>query len=105
VGDARPTRFGSLLRKTSMDELPQFWNVLLGEMSVVGPRPERPMFIQEFRQSIPRYHQRHMVKAGITGWAQANGWRGDTDLEPRIAHDLYIIALTVLRVFRDPNAR
>ncbi len=115
-GDSRATGFGSLLRKTSMDELPQFWNVLRGEMSVVGPRPERPVFIHEFRQSIPRYHQRHMVKAGITGWAQVNGWRGDTDLEPRIAHDLYyienwslgfdirIILLTILRVFRDPHA-
>ena len=115
-GDARPTRLGALLRRTSLDELPQFFNVLKGEMSVVGPRPERPVFIDEFRQEIPRYHQRHMVRAGITGWAQVNGWRGNTDLAPRIAHDLHyienwslafdlkIIALTVLRMFDDPNA-
>ncbi len=115
-GDARPTRLGALLRKTSMDELPQFYNVLIGEMSVVGPRPERPVFIEKFRHEIPRYHQRHMVKAGVTGWAQVNGWRGDTDLEPRIAHDLYyiqnwsmlfdlkIILLTVPRMLRDPHA-
>jgi Undecaprenyl-phosphate glucose phosphotransferase len=115
-GDARPTRFGSFLRRSSLDELPQFWNVLKGEMSVVGPRPERPMFIERFRAEIPRYHQRHMVRAGITGWAQVNGWRGDTELAPRIAHDLYyiehwtllfdlkIIALTVLKVFNDPHA-
>ena len=114
--DARPTRLGSLLRRTSMDEFPQFWNVLKGEMSVVGPRPERPVFIDTFRKEIPRYHQRHMVRAGITGWAQVNGWRGDTDLGPRIAHDLYyienwsllfdikIIALTALRVLNDPHA-
>jgi len=115
-GDARPTRLGALLRRTSLDELPQFFNVLKGEMSVVGPRPERPVFIEEFRQEIPRYHQRHMVRAGITGWAQVNGWRGNTELAPRIAHDLYyienwslaldlkIIAMTVLRMFDDPNA-
>jgi exopolysaccharide biosynthesis polyprenyl glycosylphosphotransferase len=115
-GDARPTRLGALMRRMSLDELPQFWNVFKGEMSVVGPRPERPVFIEKFRQDIPRYHQRHMVRAGITGWAQVNGWRGDTELAPRIAHDLYyienwslaldlkIIAMTVLRVFHDPNA-
>ena len=85
------TRIGAFMRKTSLDELPQFINVLKGDMSIVGPRPERPMFVNQFREEIPRYMQKHMVKAGITGWAQVNGWRGDTDLQRRIDHDLYYI--------------
>ena len=89
--DPRRTRIGRLLRHTSLDELPQLWNVLKGEMSLVGPRPERPVFIEEFRQSIPRYMLRHRVKAGMTGWAQVHGWRGNTSLEQRIEHDLYYI--------------
>ena len=89
--DSRRTRLGTILRKTSMDELPQFINVLLGHMSVVGPRPERPVFIQKFRHEIPSYMLRHRAKAGITGWAQVNGWRGDTDLGKRIECDLYYI--------------
>lgn len=89
--DPRRTRFGAFLRKTSLDELPQFFNVLKGDMSIVGPRPERPVFIEEFRKSIPRYMLRHKMKAGITGWAQVNGWRGDTDLKKRIEYDLYYI--------------
>ncbi len=90
-GEDRATPIGKLLRRTSLDELPQFINVLKGDMSVVGPRPERPVFIEDFREHIPRYMQRHKMKAGITGWAQVNGWRGNTSLEKRIQHDLYYI--------------
>lgn len=89
--DPRRTRLGIFLRRTSLDELPQLWNVLKGEMSLVGPRPERPVFIEGFRQSIPRYMLRHRVKAGMTGWAQVHGWRGNTSLEQRLEHDLYYI--------------
>jgi Undecaprenyl-phosphate glucose phosphotransferase len=90
-GEQRATRIGGFLRKTSLDELPQFWNVLCGDMSIVGPRPERPVFVEQFKGEIPSYMRKHMVKAGITGWAQVNGWRGDTDLQKRIEHDLYYI--------------
>lgn len=89
--DPRRTAFGSFLRKTSLDELPQFFNVLMGDMSLVGPRPERPVFVEQFRGQIPYYMLRHKVKAGITGWAQVNGWRGNTSLERRIECDLYYI--------------
>lgn len=90
-GEVRATPFGHFLRSTSLDELPQLFNVLLGEMSIVGPRPERPVFVEQFKNEIPGYMQKHRVKAGITGWAQVNGWRGDTDLNKRIEHDLYYI--------------
>jgi len=89
--DARRTRFGAFLRKTSIDELPQLFNVLKGEMSMVGPRPERPMFIKEFNEKIPQYAYRMKMKAGMTGWAQIHGWRGNTSLERRLEHDLYYI--------------
>ena len=89
--DSRTTRLGAFLRKTSLDELPQFINVLLGDMSLVGPRPERPVFINKFTKTIPNYNARHSVKAGITGWAQVNGWRGNTSLRKRIQFDLYYI--------------
>ncbi len=89
--DPRRTRLGSFLRKTSLDELPQLINVLKGDMSLVGPRPERPVFIQKFTKTIPSYMARHRVKAGITGWAQVNGWRGNTSLRKRIQYDLYYI--------------
>tara|TARA_R110000764_G_scaffold18904_1_gene50325 strand:+ start:162 stop:1595 length:1434 start_codon:yes stop_codon:yes gene_type:complete len=85
------TKFGMFIRKTSLDELPQFLNVLKGDMSIVGPRPERTVFVEQFKHEIPRYMQKHMVKAGITGWAQINGWRGDTDLEKRVEFDLEYI--------------
>ncbi|ODS32219.1 MAG: capsular polysaccharide synthesis protein [Candidatus Scalindua rubra] len=89
--DSRKTLIGTFLRKTSLDELPQFFNVLKGDMSIVGPRPERQFFIQQFRNKIPKYMLRHKMKAGITGWAQINGWRGNTSLEKRIEYDLYYI--------------
>jgi exopolysaccharide biosynthesis polyprenyl glycosylphosphotransferase len=89
--DPRETRIGSFLRRTSLDELPQLWNVLSGDMSLVGPRPERPVFIEQFRREVPGYMLRHKVKAGLTGWAQVHRWRGDTSLHERIEHDLYYI--------------
>lgn len=114
--DERRTRLGTFLRRTSLDELPQFWNVLRGDMSVVGPRPERPHFVHKFLQEIDLYNTRHYLKVGITGWAQVNGLRGDTSIKERIEYDLYymrnwsfafdlhIILLTLLRGFSDANA-
>jgi Undecaprenyl-phosphate glucose phosphotransferase len=90
-GDGRRTRIGRFLRKTSMDELPQLFNVLRGEMTLVGPRPERPVFVEEFKKKVPKYMLRHKMKAGMTGWAQINGWRGNTSIQKRIEHDLYYI--------------
>ena len=107
--DPRCTAMGKWLRRLDLDELPQLWNVLRGDMSIVGPRPERPYFVEQFKHRIPQYMLRHKVKSGITGWAQVNGWRGNTSLEKRIEYDLYyienwsvaldikIMCLTVLR--------
>jgi Undecaprenyl-phosphate glucose phosphotransferase len=89
--DERRTRLGAFLRRYSLDELPQFINVVLGDMSVVGPRPEQPAYVEQFRQKIPRYMRRHKEKAGITGWAQVNGLRGDTSIEERTRYDLYYV--------------
>ncbi len=89
--DPRRTRLGAFLRATNLDELPQFFNVLLGDMSLVGPRPERPVFVNKFKKSIPNYMARHAVKCGITGWAQVNGWRGNSSLRKRVQYDLYYI--------------
>lgn len=115
-GDGRVTPLGRFLRSYSLDELPQLLNVLRGDMSLVGPRPERPVFIEEFRRHVPRYMLRHKVPAGMTGWAQVNGWRGNTSIDKRIEYDLYyienwslfldfkIICLTFLRGFWNRNA-
>jgi Undecaprenyl-phosphate glucose phosphotransferase len=116
AGDDRRTPIGSFLRATSLDEIPQFWNVLVGNMSLVGPRPERPVFVKQFRHQISHYMLRHRVKAGVTGWAQVNGWRGNTSLDQRILCDLYyirnwsylfdlkILLLTVWKGFVNRNA-
>ena len=114
--DTRATPVGRWLRKLDLDEVPQFWNVLKGDMSIVGPRPERPFFVEQFKHRIPQYMLRHKVKAGITGWAQVNGWRGDSSLERRLECDLYyvnhqsfwfnvrIMLLTPLRLLLERNA-
>lgn len=115
-GDARVTPIGKIIRKTSIDETPQFFNVLFGDMSLVGPRPERPFFVEKFKEEIPRYMIKHQVRPGITGWAQVNGYRGDTSIIKRIEHDLYyienwtlgfdfkILFLTVFKGFINKNA-
>ena len=114
--DPRRTRVGIFLRRTSLDELPQFFNVLRGEMSVVGPRPELVRFVEKFLHEVARYNNRHRLKVGITGWAQVNGWRGDTSIRKRVEHDLFylqnwslafdlrIIFLTLFPKYRNKNA-
>jgi lipopolysaccharide/colanic/teichoic acid biosynthesis glycosyltransferase len=89
--DQRRLRIGTFMRKWNIDEVPQFWNVLIGEMSLVGPRPERPELIARFKSKIPHYQARHIYRPGITGWAQVNGWRGNTDLDERIRHDIWYL--------------
>ena len=89
--DPRKTKFGTFMRKTNIDELPQLFNVLKGDMSLVGPRPERPYFVDKFREEIPKYMIKHQVRPGMTGWAQVNGWRGDTSIEKRVECDIYYI--------------
>ena len=89
--DPRKTKFGAFIRKCSIDELPQFFNVLKGDMSLVGPRPELPHFVDKFKEEIPLYMVKHQVRPGITGWAQVNGFRGDTSIKKRIEHDIYYI--------------
>ena len=114
--DAFITRMGKFLRKTSLDELPQFFNVLIGNMSLVGPRPERPYFVEQFKDEIPKYMVKHQIRPGITGWAQVNGLRGDTSIEKRVEYDIYylenwtfwfdikILFLTVFKGFVNKNA-
>lgn len=114
--DPRVTKVGKFIRKTSIDELPQLWNVLTGDMSLVGPRPERPLFVEKFKEEIPRYMVKHQVRPGLTGWAQVNGYRGDTSIKKRIEYDLYyienwtfgfdfkILFLTIFKGFVNKNA-
>jgi Undecaprenyl-phosphate glucose phosphotransferase len=115
-GDPRVTPIGRILRKRSLDEFPQLFNVLKGDMSLVGPRPERPQYVEKFREEIPRYMIKHQVRPGMTGWAQVNGYRGDTSIRKRIEYDLYyienwtlgldfkILFLTVFTIFVNKNA-
>ena len=114
--DPRVTKVGRVLRRTSIDELPQLFNVLLGDMSLVGPRPERPFFVEKFKEEIPRYMIKHQVRPGMTGWAQVNGYMGDTSIRKRIDCDLYyienwtmgldikILFLTIFKGFVNKNA-
>jgi exopolysaccharide biosynthesis polyprenyl glycosylphosphotransferase len=89
--DPRCTRWGSFLRRWGIDELPQLWNIVRGDMSLVGPRPERPEFVREFSKTLPAYGVRHAVRCGLTGYAQIHGWRGETSIEERLRHDLYYV--------------
>jgi exopolysaccharide biosynthesis polyprenyl glycosylphosphotransferase len=114
--DSRRTAFGAFLRQSNLDELPQLWNVIRGDMSLVGPRPERPHFVDKFSEEIEEYNARHFLRSGITGWAQVNGWRGDTSIARRVECDVYylnnwsfwldlkILWLTLWRGFHDKNA-
>ncbi|MBU3143458.1 undecaprenyl-phosphate glucose phosphotransferase [Clostridium sp. CF012] len=114
--DSRKTKFGGFIRKTSIDELPQLFNVLKGDMSLIGPRPERPFFVEKFKEEIPKYMIKHHVRPGMTGWAQVHGWRGDTSIDKRIEYDIYyienwsfsidikILWLTVFKGFMNKNA-
>lgn len=114
--DPRVTKVGRILRKTSIDELPQLFNILIGDMSLVGPRPERPQYVEKFKEEIPRYMIKHQVRPGLTGWAQINGYRGDTSIRKRIEYDIYyienwsmsfdfkIMFLTIFRGFINENA-
>ena len=89
--DPRVTTIGKIIRKTSIDELPQFYNIFKGDMSLIGPRPERPYFVNKFRESVPKYMIKHHVKPGMTGWAQVNGYRGNTSIVKRIKYDIYYV--------------
>ena len=114
--DPRVTRVGRFLRRTSIDEMPQLFNILKGDMSVVGPRPERPQFVEKFKEEIPRYMVKHQVRPGLTGWAQINGYRGDTSIKRRIEYDIFyienwtmsfdikIMFLTIFKGFINKNA-
>ena len=110
------TKIGRFLRRTSIDELPQLFNILIGDMSLVGPRPERPQYVEKFKEEIPRYMVKHQVRPGLTGWAQINGYRGDTSIRKRIEYDIYyienwslefdikIMFLTIFKGFINENA-
>ena len=114
--DPRVTKIGKFLRRTSLDEFPQLYNILRGDMSLVGPRPERPLFVEKFREEIPRYMIKHQVRPGLTGWAQINGYRGDTSIRKRIDYDIFyienwtmgldfkIMFLTIFKGFINKNA-
>ena len=114
--DPRVTKVGKFMRKTSLDELPQLFNILMGEMSLVGPRPERPQWVDKYKEEIPRYMIKHQVRPGLTGWAQINGYRGDTSIRKRIEYDLFyienwslaldikILFMTIFKGFVNKNA-